>query len=51
MEGGASLDPGIARFILTTLQDRLPDSAKEKALLSERELEVLKLLEIGRAHV
>ena len=47
--GGATLDPSIARFILNTLQAKLPiiDSANE--LLSERELEILTLLAEGLA--
>jgi len=47
MDGGASLDPGVASFILKSLQIRLPDQQQENAPLSERELEVLKLLAEG----
>jgi DNA-binding NarL/FixJ family response regulator len=46
MDGGASLDPGVARFILKSLQQRLPKERSESAL-TERELEVLKLLAEG----
>ncbi len=46
MEGGASLDPGVARFILKSLQVRLPEK-EEEISLSERELEVLNLLAEG----
>ena len=44
--GGAALDPNVARFILHSLQKRLPDT-EQKIALSERELEVLKLLAEG----
>lgn len=46
IEGGASLDPGVARFLLKTLQSRLPKTSTE-ATLSERELEILALLGEG----
>jgi len=46
MNGGASLDPDIASFILKTLQVRLPKDHPETRL-SERELDVLKLLAEG----
>jgi DNA-binding NarL/FixJ family response regulator len=45
-EGGASLDPGVAKFILKSLQVRLPETPQPDAL-SGRELEVLKLLAEG----
>ena len=44
--GGASLDTDVARFILESLQTRLPEGAGEP-LLSERELEILSLLADG----
>ncbi len=44
--GGASLDAGVAKFILKSLQTRLPDEGKE-LLLSKRELEILTLLAEG----
>jgi DNA-binding NarL/FixJ family response regulator len=49
MAGGATLDAGVARFVLTTLQERLP---KEQTgpHLSKRELDVLSLLAEGLAH-
>lgn len=49
MDGGATLDAGVARFVLTTLQGRLP---KEQTgpQLSKRELDVLALLAEGLAH-
>ena len=47
MDGGASLDPGVASFILKSLQVRLPDQQQENAPLSERELEVLEFLAKG----
>lgn len=46
MNGGASLDPRVARFILETLGAYPQKSALEKEL-SERELEVLSLLAEG----
>ena len=46
IEGGASLDPGVARFLIKTLQARLPKTSTE-ATLSERELEILALLGEG----
>jgi len=46
MEGGASLDAGVARFILRTLQGRLPEREVERPL-SEREMEILTLLAQG----
>jgi DNA-binding NarL/FixJ family response regulator len=46
MDGGASLDPGVANFILKSLQQRLPDKQPDNDL-SERELEVLALLAEG----
>ncbi len=48
MDGGAPLDAGVARFILNTLQGKLP-STKPKTALSDRELEVLSLLASGQA--
>lgn len=44
--GGASLDAGVARFILATLKTRLPRGGTE-ALLTERQREVLTLLGEG----
>jgi DNA-binding NarL/FixJ family response regulator len=46
MDGGASLDPGVANFILKSLKVRLPEKQPENTL-SERELEVLTLLAKG----
>lgn len=46
MNGGASLDAGVARFILESLKTRLP-SADEESILSTRELEILTLLAAG----
>jgi len=45
-EGGASLDPQVARFILGTLGKR-PPKAEPKKALSKRELEILTLLSDG----
>ncbi len=46
IDGGASLDPGVAKFLFKTLQARLP-TAKAEGLLSDRELEILALLGEG----
>jgi DNA-binding NarL/FixJ family response regulator len=46
MKGGASLDAGVARFILQTLKTHLPKSGAE-GLLTGRQLEVLTLLGEG----
>jgi DNA-binding NarL/FixJ family response regulator len=46
MEGGSPLDPGVANFILKSLQQRLPEEQSDTAL-SERELEVLNLMADG----
>lgn len=46
MNGGATLDPSLARFILQTLQPRLPKEATEGGI-SHRELEVLSLIAKG----
>lgn len=46
INGGATLDPGVARFVLQTLQKKLPDDQRE-GLLSKRELEILALLAEG----
>jgi len=46
VEGGATLDAGVARFILTTLQ-RKPLPAESPAALSPRKLEILNLLGEG----
>lgn len=46
IEGGAPLDSKIAKFILTTLQNKSRKTNKE-CLLSEREIEVLTLLGEG----
>ena len=44
--GGASLDAGVAKYILTSLQTRIPEEFQDQ-LLSERELEILSLLAEG----
>jgi DNA-binding NarL/FixJ family response regulator len=46
MAGGASLETGVARVIIETLQTKLPDS-EPKELLSKREFEILTLLAEG----
>ena len=46
MSGGASLETGVARLIIETLQTKLPDSEPEE-LLSKREFEILTLLAEG----
>ena len=47
MEGGASLDTKLAKFVLKTLKAKLPSSEIDR-LLSKRELEVLSMLAEGR---
>lgn len=46
MRGGASLDAGVARFILDALKTRLPPQQAAR-LLTERQLEILALLGEG----
>jgi two-component system, NarL family, nitrate/nitrite response regulator NarL len=46
MEGGASLDAKLAKFVLNTLKTKLPPSEID-GLLSKRELEVLTMLAEG----
>jgi DNA-binding NarL/FixJ family response regulator len=46
MNGGASLDAGVARFILNTLKTRLPTESAED-LLTGRQMEILSLLGEG----
>ena len=46
IDGGASLDPGVAKFLLKSLQVRLP-TAQAEGLLTDRELEILALLGEG----
>jgi len=47
MEGGASLDAKVAKFVLQTLKTKLPPNEVEH-MLSKRELEVLGMLAEGR---
>ncbi|MEM1294641.1 MAG: response regulator transcription factor [Verrucomicrobiota bacterium] len=47
MEGGATLDASVAKFVLDTLQTRLPEAELEKPSLTKRELEVLALISEG----
>ena len=46
MDGGASLDAGVARYILNTLQTKLPEK-EVNDLITEREREVLAYLAEG----
>ncbi len=46
MKGGASLDAGVARFIINTLKTRLPKAGAD-VLLTGRQLEILTLLSGG----
>ncbi len=46
MDGGSSLDPNVARFILNTAKTKLSKQAQGKSL-SNRELEILTLLAEG----
>ncbi len=48
MEGGATLDPEVARFIINTLRSQPKPTPPEKTL-SEREMEVLELIGQGLA--
>lgn len=45
-QGGASLDPSVAKFLLQNLQSRLPKENFDIGL-SDREMEILKLLSEG----
>ena len=45
-DGGATLEPSLAHFILDTLQPQLPKAANETAL-TQRELEILTLIGDG----
>lgn len=47
MNGGASIDPGMAIYLLNTLKTR-PSKKTEENQLSERELEILTLISEGR---
>lgn len=50
MQGGASLDASVARFILSTLQQQLPPApSAEEPELSGRELEILQMIADGLA--
>ena len=46
MGGGASLDPGVASFLLNALKTRLP-KGQSKLLLTDRQMEILTLLGEG----
>jgi DNA-binding NarL/FixJ family response regulator len=46
MQGGAPIDPAVARYILQRLRDK-PQKETEESALSDRELEVLTLLGDG----
>jgi DNA-binding NarL/FixJ family response regulator len=46
VDGGASLDPRVAKFILNTIQTKVPEPNSDP-LLSEREIEILRLLSDG----
>ena len=48
MQGGAPIDAGVARFVLETLKDALPDTSQNISL-SDREHEVLTLLAEGQS--
>ncbi|MDQ8183592.1 response regulator transcription factor [Pelagicoccus sp. SDUM812005] len=48
-EGGATLDPNLARFILDTLQQKLAKPETQTKSLSKRELEILTLIANGLA--
>ena len=46
MGGGASLDPGVAKFLMASLQSNFPKSEIEQ-VLTDREMEILTLLGEG----
>ena len=46
MDGGSTLDGKVAKFIMTTINDRVPKDVQESTL-SQRELEILTLLSEG----
>ena len=46
MNGGASLDPGVAKFLMASLQSNFPKSEIEQ-VLTDREMEILTLLGEG----
>ena len=48
INGGSTLDPNVARFMMDTLKNKLPDLNAEN-LLSCRELETLQLMGEGLA--
>lgn len=47
MNGGASLDPMVARLMMGTIQTKLP-KPQQDSILSEREIEILTLLSKGK---
>ena len=47
LKGGASLDARIASFVLSSLKSKLPADVNEESPITERELEVLKLMAEG----
>lgn len=47
MNGGASLDPKVARFIMNTLRGSIPQSNSNAPSLTDRELEIIALLAEG----
>jgi DNA-binding NarL/FixJ family response regulator len=49
-EGTSYLDPQIARLVLDNLKPTVPQTNQNIALLSERELEVLKLIVLGKSN-
>lgn len=49
MEGGASLDPKIAKFILSKLKNLQPKKIDSDKMLSPREVEILSLLADGHS--
>lgn len=50
-EGDALLSPGLATKLLGRVQAAAPVAARDGALLSERELDVLRLLAAGKANI
>jgi two-component system nitrate/nitrite response regulator NarL len=47
VEGGSTLDSGVARFLLRSMQQTSPQQSTEDGSLTEREFEILKLIGDG----
>ena len=47
IDGGASLDPSVAKYLISTMQKEIPSTPEDTHSLSEREIEVLTLISEG----